>query len=145
MTMHYRTAYALFLIPILALLVSCGGADRDATRAGASLRSKEFSQVGTASWYGPGFHGRQTASGETYDQDALTAAHRTLPLGTRVAVTNVASGQSVTVEINDRGPYVDGRIIDLSRAAIERIGLKDQGTGVVRLETDSLPEGPAER
>ena len=70
---------------------------------------------GTASWYGPGFHGKKTASGEIYDQTKLTAAHKTLPLGTKARVTNLDNGSAVEVEINDRGPFVDGRIIDLSR------------------------------
>ena len=74
-------------------------------------------QVGVASWYGPGFHGRRTANGEIYDQYELTAAHRTLPLGTRAMVTNLDNGRSVEVRINDRGPFVDGRVIDLSYGA----------------------------
>src|SRR5262245_50238449 len=78
-------------------------------------------QMGRASWYGPGFHGRATASGERFKQDALTAAHPTLPLGTEAKVTNVKTGQSVTVKINDRGPHVPGRHLDLSKAAAQRI------------------------
>lgn len=77
---------------------------------------------GEASWYGPGFHGRKTASGERFNQNALTAAHRTLPFGAKVKVTNVNNGKSVTVRINDRGPYHGGRIIDLSKAANQAIG-----------------------
>ena len=91
-------------------------------------------QVVTASWYGPGFHGQETASGETFNQNALTAAHRTLPLGTEAKVTNLATGQSVTVTINDRGPYVPGRQLDLSKAAAQQIGLTNQGVGKVQLE-----------
>ena len=91
-------------------------------------------QVVTASWSGPGFHGQETASGETFDQHALTAAHRTLPLGTEAKVTNLATGQSVTVTINDRGPYVPGRQLDLSKAAAQQIGLTNQGVGKVKLE-----------
>jgi rare lipoprotein A len=91
-------------------------------------------QVVTASWYGPGFHGQETASGETFDQHALTAAHRTLPLGTEAKVTNLETGQSVTVTINDRGPYVPGRQLDLSKAAAQQIGLTQQGVGKVKLE-----------
>ena len=74
-------------------------------------------QLGVASWYGPGFHGNRTANGEIYDQYELTAAHRTLPLGTRVMVTNLSNGRAVEVRINDRGPFVGGRAIDLSYAA----------------------------
>jgi rare lipoprotein A len=91
-------------------------------------------QVGTASWYGPGFHGRETASGETFNQHALTAAHRTLPLGTTATVTNLETGQSVQVTINDRGPYVSGRHLDLSQAAAKRIGLIKKGVAKVKIE-----------
>jgi peptidoglycan lytic transglycosylase len=95
----------------------------------------ETTQVGTASWYGPGFHGRETASGETFDQHALTAAHRTLPLGTEATVTNLETGQSVQVTINDRGPYVPGRQLDLSQAAAQQIGLTKKGVAKVKIET----------
>jgi rare lipoprotein A len=91
--------------------------------------------VVTASWYGPGFHGQATASGETFDQHALTAAHRTLPLGTEATVTNLDTGQSVTVTINDRGPYVPGRQLDLSLAAAKQIGLTKKGVAKVKIET----------
>src|SRR5215510_16394152 len=91
-------------------------------------------QIGTASWYGPGFHGHETASGERFNQHALTAAHRTLPLGTEAKVTNLATGQSVLVTINDRGPYVKGRYLDLSRAAAKQIGLTKRGVTKVRIE-----------
>lgn len=94
-------------------------------------------QHGVASWYGPGFHGKKTASGKRFNQHALTAASRTLPLGTRVLVTNLDNGKSVEVTINDRGPYVDGRIIDLSRAAARRIRMIKPGTVPVRIEVIS--------
>jgi rare lipoprotein A len=97
-------------------------------------RLPAFVQRGLASWYGPGFHGRKTASGEIYDQNDLTAAHRKLPLGTKATVTNLENGKEVEVEINDRGPYVGGRVIDLSKAAAERIDMKDDGTAKVRVE-----------
>lgn len=101
----------------------------------APAEHPETTQVGTASWYGPGFHGRETASGETFDQHALTAAHRTLPLGTEATVTNLETGQSVNVTINDRGPYVQGRQLDLSRAAAQQIGLTKTGVTKVKIET----------
>jgi peptidoglycan lytic transglycosylase len=91
-------------------------------------------QTGMASWYGPGFHGKRTANGEVYNQHALTAAHRTLPLGTRAVVTNVNTGESVEVRINDRGPYKYGRVIDLSYAAARRIGMWTAGVVPVRVE-----------
>lgn len=90
-------------------------------------------QVGEASYYGPGFHGNKTTSGEIFDKNALTAAHLSLPFGTRVKVTNINTGRSVIVRINDRGPHVAGRIIDLSEAAARRIGIYP-GVGRVRLE-----------
>lgn len=90
--------------------------------------------VGRASWYGPKFHGRQTASGERFDMTELTAAHRTLPFDTLVRVTNEANGKSVVVRINDRGPFSERRIIDLSRRAAERIGIEKKGVGRVKVE-----------
>lgn len=89
---------------------------------------------GTASWYGPGFNGRRTANGERYNMHALTAAHKTLPFGTKVKVTNRRTGKSVIVRINDRGPYVRSRVIDLSRTAARDIGLIATGTAPVTLE-----------
>ncbi|MGB4680940.1 MAG: septal ring lytic transglycosylase RlpA family protein [Firmicutes bacterium] len=93
-------------------------------------------QQGLASWYGgeDGLHGARTASGERFDPNAFTAAHPTLPFGTKVRVTFLKTGRSVEVRINDRGPFVPGRIIDLSRAAAEKIGLLPYGVGTVRLE-----------
>ncbi len=96
--------------------------------------SKGFRQTGVASWYGKLFHGRRTASGERYDMHALTAAHRTLPLGACVRVTLLARMRSVVVRINDRGPFVRGRIIDLSYAAAEALGVRAAGGAQVRLE-----------
>lgn len=95
--------------------------------------------TGMASWYGPGFHGRRSASGEVFNQNDLTAAHRTLPFGTRVRVTNLSTGQQVIVRINDRGPFSHGRIIDLSAAAAGQIGLRASGVGRVQLEVLSNP------
>lgn len=99
----------------------------------ASKVSKPPTAVGTASWYGPGFQGRQTANGERFDMHALTAAHRRLPFGTRVRVRALSTGRSVVVRINDRGPYAKGRLIDLSKAAAGRIGLLKAGHGRVEL------------
>lgn len=89
---------------------------------------------GMASWYGPGFDGNQSASGERYNQNAMTAAHKTLPFGTRVQVTNLDNGRSVVVRINDRGPYAHGRVIDLSAAAARILGVMQTGVAPVRLE-----------
>jgi rare lipoprotein A len=87
-----------------------------------------------ASWYGPGFDGNYSASGEVFNQNALTAAHRNLPFGTQVRVTNMDNGMSVVVRINDRGPYSGDRIIDLSRGAASAIGLVQSGVAPVNLE-----------
>ena len=89
----------------------------------ASYTTPTTIQSGQASWYGPGFQGRRTASGERFNTQDLTAAHRTLPFGTKVRVTNTRTGQSVVVRINDRGPYAHGRVIDLSRASAQSIGI----------------------
>jgi rare lipoprotein A len=91
-----------------------------------------WSQQGIASWYGPGFHGKRTANGERFDTQQLTAAHKTLPFGSRVRVTSLINGKQVIVRINDRGPFITGRIIDLSRAAAQVIGLA--GVKQVRIE-----------
>ena len=99
-----------------------------------ALKQLGVTQIGIASWYGPGFHGSRTASGIRYDMFAMTAAHRTLPFGTRVRVTRFDNGRSVTVRITDRGPFVRGRVIDLSRAAAQKIGLIDSGFARVKIE-----------
>jgi rare lipoprotein A len=92
-----------------------------------------YEETGQASWYGPGFHGRPTATGERFDENALTAAHKTLPLPGLVEVTNLANGRSAILRLNDRGPFVDDRIIDLSRGAATELGLLSAGVGQVRV------------
>jgi rare lipoprotein A len=99
-----------------------------------SLWAKEV-QEGDASYYADSLHGNLTASGEPYDKNAMTAAHRTLAFGTKVKVTYLKTGKSVKVVINDRGPHVKSRIIDLSGAAAKKIGLIDDGHGIVKLES----------
>ena len=93
-----------------------------------------YRETGIASWYGPGFHGKQTANGERYDQNALTAAHRTLPMPSIVQVTNLDNGRSIKVRINDRGPFKNGRIIDLSRRGADLLGFSQNGTAKVLVE-----------
>jgi rare lipoprotein A len=93
-----------------------------------------FKQKGVASYYADRFHGRKTASGRRYNKQALTAAHKTLPLGTKVRVTNLKNGESVDVEINDRGPFVKGRVIDLSKEAARELRMVGSGVAQVRLE-----------
>ena len=90
--------------------------------------------TGVASYYGGKFHGRRTASGEIFNKNAMTAAHRSLKFGTKVKVTNLRNGRAVLVRVNDRGPHVRGRIIDLSQAAAKKIGLAHAGTARVKLE-----------
>jgi rare lipoprotein A len=91
-----------------------------------------YDQTGIASWYGPKFHGKKTASGETFDQNKLTAAHRTLPMQSLVRVTNLDNGHSAIIRINDRGPFQKGRIIDLSKRSASELGIR--GTARVRVQ-----------
>ncbi|MCA1994512.1 MAG: septal ring lytic transglycosylase RlpA family protein, partial [Coleofasciculus sp. S288] len=109
------------------------------TVAQLSLGPLRVQISGIASWYGPGFHGRRSASGERYNQNELTAAHRSLPFGTNVQVTNLNNGRSVVVRINDRGPFVRGRVIDLSAAAARVLGLIQSGIAPVRIEVLEAP------
>jgi rare lipoprotein A len=99
----------------------------------ATWYARHLTQAGIASWYGPRFHGRRTASGERFDQTKMTAAHRTLRFGTRVVVTKPTNGRSVEVRINDRGPFIRGRIIDLSRAAAADLGIQNAGLARVQI------------
>ena len=96
-------------------------------------------ETGVASWYGKPYHGRKTSNGETYDMRAMTAAHLSLPFDTIVRVTNLANGRSVEVRINDRGPFLKDRVIDVSRAAGERLGMIGAGTAQVRVEVIAAP------
>ncbi len=91
-------------------------------------------QCGGASWYGPGFHGKKTASGQKFNENAMTAAHKTLPFGTVVKVTDQRTGKSIKVTITDRGPFHKGRVIDLSKAAAAKLGTKNSGVGKVCLD-----------
>ena len=93
-----------------------------------------FAQCGGASWYGPGFDGRRAASGQIFNQNAMTAAHRSLPFGTKLRVTDSRTGKDVVVTINDRGPFHGGRIIDLSKAAATQLGFRARGTTSVCIE-----------
>ncbi|HWG79442.1 MAG TPA: septal ring lytic transglycosylase RlpA family protein [Stellaceae bacterium] len=139
-----------------ACLAACSG---PSTGAGAGLalarpmlpleeprlypgRVPSFLQVGVASWYGDRFKRRPTASGEPFDPKDITAAHRTLPLGTIARVTNLANGRSILVRINDRGPYAQGRVIDLSRSAAAQLGMKQDGVAQVRIEVFEFDQRP---
>ncbi len=126
-----------FGVPVAALMRANGLKD-DRLRPGQRIHypwpaGARYYQSGLASWYGPGFAGRRTASGEVFDPGALTAAHPRLPFGTRVLVVRVDTGETVVVRINDRGPFRPGRVIDLAYAAARAIGLDRSGTARVRL------------
>lgn len=103
-----------------------------------NLTSVEYNDIGimTASWYGPRFHGKLTANGEIYNQTALTAAHKSLPFGTVLKVTNIRNGRSVIVRINDRGPYIDGRDLDLSKGTAQALGMISRG--VIRVTVKEI-------
>ncbi len=125
------------MLPVLLIaLISCqpqNTADNGDSKSPDTEKGAKVKQQGAASWYGDDFHGKTTASGETYNQNAMTAASTTLPLGSTAKVTNTETGKSVTVKINDRGPYVGNRVMDLSKAAAQKIGLKDKGVGKVKI------------
>ena len=112
--------------PVTAVLAEAVPGEVDLTLAAE--------QVGLASWYGADFQGKPTASGQIFDEEKLTAAHRTLPLRSRVRVTNLENGRSVEVRINDRGPYVQGRVLDLSTRAAKALGMHKEGLALVRIE-----------
>ena len=145
----------LLLAFCLALGAGCGG--KSSWRKGGTPGTKPYTikgktyyplksahgfvEEGVASWYGPGFHGKTTANGERYNQYALTAAHKILPLGTTVTVTNLRNRRSITLRINDRGPFVDDRVIDLSRKAADQLDILGAGTARVRVQSiGTLPQ-----
>jgi rare lipoprotein A len=122
-------------IPPVAAVPSVSETEAAASVAKIPIPSQPtMMETGLASWYGSRHHGKRTASGEVFNQNKFTAAHRTLPWGSRVKVTNLANGKSVEVRINDRGPFSQGRIIDLSRAAARNLGMVEQGITTVRIE-----------
>lgn len=123
-----------WLFLVMLFFTACGPTITQVAVTGAQTPTTVSVVEGFASWYGPGFAGRRTASGEVFDPAQLTAAHRNLPFGTFVRVTNLNNNLSVTVRINDRGPFKPDRIIDLSRAAAEEIRMISSGTARVRLE-----------
>jgi rare lipoprotein A len=107
-------------------------------------RDYSYKEVGEASWYGPGFQGNETANGETFDQNKMTAAHPSLPLGSKADVTNLENGKKVEVKINDRGPYAEDRAIDLSRAAAKKLDMEEDGTAKVKIEAKPNPQKSAD-
>jgi rare lipoprotein A len=120
-------------IGLLAFLLLSSSACSLVRPSGPTLRTGR-AELGNASWYGKRHQGKRTASGERYDEYAMTAAHPTLPFGTRLSVTNLENRRSVIVRVNDRGPYVDGRVIDLSLAAARALGITEDGVARVRLD-----------
>lgn len=106
----------------------------------ATTHSKQFAQSGWASWYGRQFHGRTTANGEKFNMHGMTAAHKTLPLGCIIRVTNKSNGKSVVVKVNDRGPFVGDRVLDLSYGASKALGFTDKGLTKVHIEVLELPK-----
>jgi rare lipoprotein A len=147
-----------FLIPLLALTTGCAAstyplnpqlaAEVGLPPGGVSISEvadtgdakTPYLQKGACSWYGPGFHGRRTSNGEVFDKNALTAAHPTLPFGTQVEVKDVRSGKKVRVRINDRGPYAHHRILDLSYAAANQLGVVNSGVANVELRLVDIDE-----
>ncbi|MGL4610305.1 MAG: septal ring lytic transglycosylase RlpA family protein [Trueperaceae bacterium] len=123
------SSYMLLLVGLLVILTACAPPQVTTVANAQSIESE-----GRASWYGAEFAGRPTANGEIYDPSQMTAAHKTLAFGTFVRVTNPTSGQSVVVRINDRGPFKPGRVIDVSRAAAEQLGMIGPGVMLVKLE-----------
>jgi rare lipoprotein A len=132
-------ARARSALPLLVLGLALGCSVPPARVRLAEPPVNHLSQIGIASWYGPGFHGKATASGAIYNQNELTAAHQTLPLGTRVMVTHLENGSTTEVTINDRGPFAKGRIIDLSHAAAQQIHMIGPGTALVRVDVLDSP------
>jgi peptidoglycan lytic transglycosylase len=135
-----RTVAFLLLVGIPACrsaglpVPTTGPGTGGSVRVALSSATSRAAAVGRASWYGEFHHGQLTASGETFDMMQLTAAHRTLPLGTRLRVTNLENGRMVRVRVNDRGPYVDGRILDLSLGAARALDMVERGVVPVRLD-----------
>jgi rare lipoprotein A len=127
---HARTSLSGILLAALCLsFAACSWVPKGETGLDVGIKDR-----GIASWYGEQFHGKQAANGELFDMQALTAAHRTLPLGSMVRVVNLTNGKHVRVRINDRGPYVNGRILDLSQAAAVKLGMVQNGLSVIQLE-----------
>ena len=157
MNCTYSRTLVLALAALLLLFGGCG--TKKSWRTGGVVGSKPYTirgktyyplqssrgfiEEGMASWYGPGFHGKRTANGEIYNMHAMTAAHRILPLGTIVRVTNKNNGRSLVLRINDRGPFVGDRVIDLSRAAADKLDIITKGTAPVRIVALSEPQRTA--
>ena len=143
-SMSHRNRLAQFSrVVLISALALTGCTSRDSVehdKGRAASAKPSHKEVGEASWYGPGFQGNETANGETFDQNKMTAAHPTLPMGTKAEVTNLENDKKVEVRINDRGPYVGDRAIDLSRAAARKLDMEDDGTTQVKIEASPQPK-----
>jgi rare lipoprotein A len=155
--------WRIFLLILFFLIVACGPRhvvidrrtpptekqevkkEKSVSETKIEKRESRDVQYGVASWYGGEFHGRPTSSGEVYDMYQLTCAHNTLPLGTIVMVTNLENGRSLELKVNDRGPFVKERVIDVSYAAAQMLGIWGKGTAPVKVEVVSLAIEPAQR
>jgi rare lipoprotein A len=133
---YSRLARAFFMITIVSLATGCSHMQKQIPGPG-------WVETGTASWYGEDFHGKPTASGEKYDMYGCSAAHKTIPLGSRVRVINLENGKEIIVPVNDRGPFVGARIIDMSYGAAQRLGMVEEGLAKVRIEVLELPRNYA--
>lgn len=123
------------LSPIFAVAGESSAKDiYSAVQSSSSSIRKRPIQIGIASWYGPGFYGKTMANGKPYNREALTIAHRTLPLGRVVHLRNLENGKTLIVKVTDRGPYIPGRIVDLSEAAAKRLDILERGTARIALE-----------
>jgi len=136
--MHKTCALAFFIGATCATSALAGQSHKNRVESHRAHHS--MVQIGTASWYGRRHAGRLTANGERFNPQAMTCAHRTLPLGSMVKVTDIASGKHVSLEVNDRGPYVRGRIVDLSEGAARELGVGDSGLMNVRVEVLSVAQ-----
>ncbi len=133
---RFSSRVSFFAVFLLIYISGCAHVQRPVPGAG-------WIESGTASWYGEDFHGRPTASGEKYDMYGCSAAHKTIPLGSRVRVTNLDNGKEIVVPVNDRGPFVGNRIIDMSYGAAQRLGMVEVGLAKVRIEVLELPNNYA--
>lgn len=119
-----RPIRSAFIVAVLGVLLIHAPASAEGS---ISCKAGPVVGAGVASWYGPGFHGRKTANGERFDMNKLTAAHRKLPLGSRIRVKNVENGETLVVRVNDRGPYAGNRVLDLSHRAAQQLGFEEEG------------------
>jgi len=138
---QFLRTLSIALFFCFAMILGCSSEHKDEKKelthqekSGVTDRSVR-TEVGEASWYGPGFQGKETANGDVFDQTKLTAAHPSLPLGTKAKVTNLDNNKTVEVRINDRGPYAKDRVIDVSRAAAKKLDMQEDGIAQVKIET----------